>query len=271
MTTDVQTTSEPVKFAVLRPEFQEVVRENYGDEGMQFDLSTLPTYVYPGAGGDRWIVKTAGMPEERRDTFTGTILSFRMNRSMYLGGYTPGSNDPPDCSSADGSVGRVATDSDGSPIENIVPGTNVHFGGDCSTCPLNKWGSRQLVDARYSGDGKACREGRVLLGLEPERTRPVIIRLPSTALRAWDALRGELTDRSLGLSRAIIELSLHPKDSGSTPELHIRIVGEVPYEDSVVLKASMPDIKRPTVLIDAPAAPVLTAEQEAAIDESVPF
>ncbi len=268
MTTEIQTASERVEFAVLKPEFQEVVQENYGEEGMQFDLTSLPTYVFPGAGGDKWVRKTPGLPEERPETFTGVVLSFRPNRTMYLGGYKSGSNDLPDCSSQDGNVGRVRTDEDGSPISNVVGG--VAFGGDCHACPLNQWGSRSIVDGQYNGDGKACRESRVLLGLEPDRTRPVILRLPSTALKAWDALRGDLTDRSLGLSRAILELSLHPFDSGSTPDLHIKIVGEVPYEDSLVLKAQMPDIKRPNVLIAA-ASPSLSPEQEQAVADSVPF
>lgn len=267
MTTDVVKASDAPKFAVLAPEFQEVVQENYGEEGMQFDLTKLPKYVYPGAGGDRWIVKTAGMPEERREAFTGVVLSFRTQRSMYLGGYVAGSNDPPDCSSQEGAVGYPQKDEAGTVLNELplADGAFLTFGGACAKCPLNQWESRRLVDPRYSGNGKACREGRVLLGLEPERTRPVLINLPSTALNAWDGLRGQLTDRSLGLSRAILEFSLHPKNSETTPDLLIQIVGEVPYEDSLLLKTSMPDIKRPSLLIEAPAQ--ATAEPPLAEDD----
>lgn len=53
-----------------------------------------------------------------------------------------------------------------------------------SHCPLNKWGSIELMGKE--GRGKACAELRRLCIWKPGWTIPVIMSIPTSSIRAWD-------------------------------------------------------------------------------------
>ena len=251
-------TDETPTFAILRPEVREAIAEAFEGETPDLRLSDLPSVLWPGSGGKRFVVKKVGGEEQEAESVSGVVLGQRTRRALYLTPYVAGSADAPDCGSQDGVIGTPQT-VDGQLMNSIVSiaGDEVVFGGDCATCPLNQWESRRLVDAKYTGNGKACSESRVLILLPPEKVRPYIVRLPSTALGAWNALKWELVERGIGLSRAILKLSLIGK-SGETAKLKVEIVSELPPEAARELKALMPSFT---------AVPQLVAPE----DDSAPF
>lgn len=250
MTKAVTTEAVGETFAILKPEVREAIAEAFDGEAPDLRLSDLPSVVYPGAGDDRFIVKVAGA-ERKEDSITGVVLGQRARRALYLSPYSAGSTDAPDCGSQDGINGTPQT-VDGQLMNSIKAsdGSEIVFGGDCASCPLNQWQSRRMVKSDYTGEGKACSESRVLMLLPPDKVRPYILRLPSTALGAWNAFKWELVDRGIGLSRAIVRFSLTAK-SGETPQLKIETVGELPIEDAKTLKSLMPSFSQPQLAAPA--------------------
>lgn len=257
----------PETFAILKPEVREAIEEAFDGQMPELNLSDLPTVVYPSAGDDRWIVKSGGGNEERASAIRGVVVAQRINRTMYLSQYGAGSTEAPDCSSHDGKVGNPRKDDAGAELSILnTPSGDITFGGACSACPLNEWESRRLIDTRYSGDGKACREGRILLILPPDRVRPVVMRLPSTAIRTWSGLAWDLVDKGLVLSRTILKFTLSAK-SGETAQLHVVPDGEVDADDARALKSLMPSFKRPQL---AAGTQTVSNPEEVELDDAAP-
>lgn len=100
---------------------------------------------------------------ETVQSLTGVILHHHAVNSYWPGEFD-GSNNVPDCSSADGKQGL-----------DIKTG-EVR---DCSTCPFNQFGSSS------KGNGKACKNGHRIYLLRSGEVLPVLISLPPTSLRAF--------------------------------------------------------------------------------------
>ncbi len=94
---------------------------------------------------------------------------------------------PPDCTSLDGITGC------GSP------------GGDCSSCPLNQFGSGE------GGDGKACKNTERLYILLPDRLLPFVLPLPPTSLRAWKTYKTTAISKGKRICAIFTEISLCKK------------------------------------------------------------
>jgi len=70
----------------------------------------------------------------------------QMARTFYINGYTPGSDDPPDCSSWDGIHPDSRSDHPQSQL--------------CANCPQNAWGSAVSMKGKKA---KACKESKKLM------------------------------------------------------------------------------------------------------------
>jgi len=127
---------------------------------VSFDRIKLPAggmtvFEMPGDDPDN--------PETVKE-FSAVILSQHPLRAYYKTQYTGGSN-PPDCGSYDGVIG--------------IPGENSGcVGGNCKTCPYNKFGS----DGKK---GKACKERRRLYLLKEGEIFPILFSLPTGSLQTF--------------------------------------------------------------------------------------
>lgn len=94
-------------------------------------------------------------------------------------------SEPPACASLDGKIGH------GNP------------GGDCKTCPLNEFGSGE------GGSGKACKNSRRLYLLRPNELLPVVLNIPATSMREFDAYLGtKLIARGIHPSTVVTRIKL---------------------------------------------------------------
>ncbi len=101
------------------------------------------------------------------------VVDFTSKNLFYEGNYDPKNIVPPNCFAL------------GNDIKNMVPSTNAPEpqAKDCGTCPNNQFGS--------SGDGKACKNSRVLAVLPPdadEDTPMWILATSPTANKSFDGM-----------------------------------------------------------------------------------
>lgn len=132
--------------------------------------------------------------EEEEDTqmvkeITGVILYNHPAYAYYLNKYT-GGNNPPDCSSFDGITGF------GNP------------GGDCASCPYNQFGSGE-------GQGKACKNRRMLYILQEGELFPVMLSLPTGSLKEFTKYVKRLLSKGSKLSQVVTKISLKKATNNS--------------------------------------------------------
>ena len=162
-----------------------------------------------GVGG--FFHRDAGGSKERAaSSITGVVIMATTPRAYFVGDSDTESRAPV-CSSVDGVTGdgvcgfvrrrqrRHAGGCGGdAEVAHPVLADRSRMTWDCSTCPLNQWGSSG------NGRGKACKEMRRLLVLPDDSDAPVIVNLPPTSLTVWDkyaAARSNRADRAFYLVR----------------------------------------------------------------------
>lgn len=104
--------------------------------------------------------------------FQAVIVDFVSANSFYEGSYDPNNITPPACFSI-GTNPTQLVPSDNSPVKQATA---------CASCPMNQFGS--------AGNGKACKNSRVLALLPPGATEDTplwILKVSPTALKAFDA------------------------------------------------------------------------------------
>ena len=130
-------------------------------DGLQL---TMQRVKIPGGGNLQFEIRGDDPDNpEVVQTLTGVIVHHHAVNSYWPGEFD-GSNNVPDCSSADGKQGL-----------DIKTG-EVR---DCSTCPFNQFGSSS------KGNGKACKNGHRIYLLRSGEMLPILISLPPTSLRAF--------------------------------------------------------------------------------------
>lgn len=100
------------------------------------------------------------------------IVDFVSANSFYEGAYDPNNISPPACFAIGTNPTQLAP-SKNSPVAQAIA---------CSSCPMNQFGS--------AGNGKACKNSRVLAVLPPGATADTpmwILKVSPTALKAFDA------------------------------------------------------------------------------------
>ena len=188
------------------------VRENIGND--RITDRDLDRITVPLGGGLNWTVPTLE-GEDSAKTLDGIIVHWTAPKAYWQTGMEVGGNTPPDCSSHDGDVGY------GQP------------GGACHLCPLNQWGSAE------GGNGKACKEKRMLFLLRASDLLPIVIQAPSTSLQPIKKYFLRLANKSLPYWSVITSLSLEKASNGAGIAFS-RIVpnspGPVPEEQQKILK-----------------------------------
>lgn len=146
--------------APISSEVTDLIKEELDGLGqIPFDTVKIPS------GGGLAFELSGDDPDnpETVQTLTGVIVHHHAVNSYWPGEFD-GSNNVPDCSSADGKQGL-----------DIKTG-EVR---DCSTCPFNQFGSSS------KGNGKALQERPPHLPPAQRRSAAVLISLPPTSLRAF--------------------------------------------------------------------------------------
>jgi hypothetical protein len=163
-------------------ELREIVRENIGESLSRLDL---PTVRVPTAGGLSWTVPDVE-GEVSEKTLRGIVIYQTVARGYWEETFdASGGGTPPTCYSHDGKRGV------GTP------------GGDCARCPLNQWGSD-----RRGGNGKACREMRLIFLLRENTVLPLVVVMPPTSVKAAHQFFLKLGARRLQSWGVITEITL---------------------------------------------------------------
>lgn len=125
------------------------------------------------------------MPEK---TLEGVIVYHHTANAYWESRDT--TNQPPDCVSHDGIWGS------GDP------------GGECATCALNKFGSGE------GGKGKACKNMKQVYLLRKTEAIPLLLSLPPTSLKGFQAYMGSLRIAMRNPSSVITQIGLKRMEAG---------------------------------------------------------
>jgi len=151
--------SEP--FLALQPEGLEIMRANL--PALAASPWDMDRAKVPSGGGSTWEIPDLDEGVKAAKSLEGIILHWLSIRSYWQSGLDEGDGaSPPDCWSPDGHIGT------GNP------------GGVCLTCFLNAWGSAT------KGDGKACKEKRILFLLQPNAYLPLLVQVPTMSIRPFN-------------------------------------------------------------------------------------
>ncbi len=148
--------------------------------------------------------KTFTFPDGTVDTgpIQLVILDFRSRNTLYEGKWDPKNPQPPSCFS----IGTV--------IRDMEPSANSPEpqADDCSSCPMNQFGS--------DGDGKACKNTRLLAVMPPDATEEdeiYTLEVSPTALKRFDSYVATLS-KMHGLPPVAFttEVGFHPETTYSS-------------------------------------------------------
>lgn len=179
---------------------QEVIRDNTG--GGEVDRFDLVNVKVPGAGGTTWEIPTVSGKPKATQEIEGVVIAMQTNRAFWLEGYDDsGGGTPPDCVSVDGINGNGITE------ENGKPGVS-----DCAKCPHNSFGTAA------KGEGKACKEMRVMFILQPDGLLPIVVSAPPGSLKNMKTYGLGLASEAMKISHVMTGLGLEKKTSkGNKP------------------------------------------------------
>lgn len=163
----------------------ELLNANFGPSG-GVQPGDLDRVKVPGAGGTTWTVQTLE-GEAQKEEIEGIIIAHSDPRAYYLTSFDEsGGEDPPACKSSDGLMGTT------------LEGTER----PCRGCKFDKWGSGK------GGTGKACKQRKALLVLEPGALLPLVISAPTGSLKDISSYMTRLTKASLTHSMVVTRLKL---------------------------------------------------------------
>lgn len=165
-------------------DLMEILQENVGGQITEFDLQRAKV---PTGGMTAWVLPSLDGEDEIVTNIDGIIVYHREPRAYWEQSIDEGGgNNPPDCSSVDGKFGV------GNP------------GGDCETCPMAEWGSKDHGESR----GQACKQMKLIFLLRPESLLPMALFLPPTSIKPVRQYLLGLASEGKHYSSAVTRLSL---------------------------------------------------------------
>lgn len=141
--------------------------------------------------GDEKIL--TGITELKIVVLAATPNSQLNAKTYYESDYMPGSDEAPDCSSADG----VKPDGNATNPQATV----------CATCPKNAWGS---ATSKMTGkDSKACKDTKMLYFVAPDNVGGdiVALRVPTMSLRHLSKFARALSSRKVPVSACVTTIN----------------------------------------------------------------
>ena len=154
---------------------QEVAEEyrglNFTPDRIKVGAGGATTFELPGEGDEPDIVKSISC-----------VILHQHPANVYYAEAFHGGNQPPECSSVDGLMGN------GTP------------GGECARCPYNQFGS--------AGNGKACKNRRVLYVLREGEVLPLILNLPVGSIKEFTNYVKRLLTRGRKLNQVVTKIGV---------------------------------------------------------------
>ena len=154
---------------------QEVAEEyrglNFTPDRIKVGAGGSTTFELPGDGEEPDVVKSISC-----------VILHQHPANVYYREAFHGGNLPPECSSVDGITGL------GNP------------GGDCARCPYNQFGS--------DGNGKACKNRRVLYCLREGEVFPMILNLPVGSVKEFTNYVKRLLTKGRKLGQVVTRLGV---------------------------------------------------------------
>lgn len=193
----------------------EVLRDNTAGQLSRLDL---PTVKIPAGGGTSWTIPDVEEGDRNEKSLRGIVVYQTVVRGYWEQTFeATGGGTPPTCYSNDGRRGV------GEP------------GGDCATCKLNQWGT----DPR-GGNGKACREMRLIFMIQEHDILPFVVALPPTSVRPAHQFFVGLARKGIGYYAVVTEVGLEQDKSAAGirySKATFKMVGKLTPEQVAVVKA----------------------------------
>lgn len=142
-------------------------------------------------------------PRMGNDPDTETLLAFTNNRPFCTSmNYTTGALVDADWESIEGNNENPA---------NFIRQKIAEGGGECRGCPMNQWESVGLLGR--DGKGKACDDKRRLLFWKEGIKVPILLPVPVSSIRNWDAYCSSLESAGMRHNQVITEIDLEIKET----------------------------------------------------------
>ena len=167
-------------FKTDKAKVRELIVQNLGIAGIgQFDLTRVKM---PTGGGLKFDLPTLE-GDKQVNSIEGILVFWKEQRTYWDASFDEsGGGAPPDCES-----------------ENLLTGTG-RPGGNCKVCPFNQWGSAE------KGNGKKCRQTKILFLLQPESFLPLVITATPGSLKSATGFFTQLT--AVGLPYFGVKVSI---------------------------------------------------------------
>jgi len=229
------TTNQETSVPAMPDHIAQFMDQSRADAGSMAAASvSVPRLSYRGK---RWRFIVEGEEELVKELTVDVIVvgvepdAGRFIKTFYTKGYTPGDNDPPECSSSDG----VAPD-----IWVSNPQASR-----CASCPKNVFGSAQ---SRDGGKAKACHDGKRLWLMRPHDLQTIYgLNVPIMSLKNLSAYGRYIAGNNFPLALVITQLSMD--DESEFPKLCFKHVGFV--EEKIVRDVIKINERRPWKMIQA--------------------
>lgn len=135
-----------------------------------------------------------------------------LSKNYYKDRYVEGSTERPDCYSNDG--------------VKPAPDAKTPQHSNCAACPHNQWGSRITDDGRKA---LACADSkRLAVAAYGALDDPMLLSIPATSLKNWDAYVKSLTRRGRTPVEVVTEIAFD--DDAEYPRLMFKALGALPEE-----------------------------------------
>lgn len=216
--------------AISEPTALASVTESFGAE--QFSVYNLPKISVPRESVKFLLDTEDG--EQAVSELRGVILDTKSRRAYWKSAYGSTAGSAPDCQSNDCTTGT------GTP------------GGACISCPWNQFGTAGM------GNGKACREKRVLFFLPEGAYVPSVIELPPSSIKPWQDFKLALMARGSNPSRVITSISLEKVSKGGKTYVSVSFkpagkLGEADMQAITAYRAALKPLLDSYNVSDAPA------------------
>jgi hypothetical protein len=161
-------------------------------------------------------------PDEPASYIDMVVLNLQKSKTFYIEGYSEGSEEKPDCTSADG----------------ITPdaGVKAQQCSTCSLCPHNAWGSG-VNDKGEATKGKACSDVIRLAVASPANLDDAfMLRVPPASLKNFAEVSKWLTAKRIPVNGAVIRISFDMEKTGVMTFQAIGGLDSATYQKSSSLK-----------------------------------
>lgn len=198
--------------AIADPDIAQIITDNLGSDRM--DVRSLPTVRIPTGGNQFWTVPTLEGPEARK-ALDGVIIHWTPMRAKWDTQFDDAPNSPPTCTSSDGITGFGDNGTGVGDVTYTADGVEVRRGKhDCETCPLNQFGTKVGKDGKL-GDGKQCRESRVMFVLGEGALLPMAVPLSPMSIKPAREYFQRLTSGALPYYKVETSIGLEEAKNGA--------------------------------------------------------